>query len=301
MGFNEYMRELAARYRGNALPWAELNQSGKGLMQSDAYLHMLASRWAEFQAAMAQYNLKLEPSAIEAGLASLGRSLNEHARVFLDADIMGLARVASSDAFQIPGPVLRALLSVTYSQVDRAYFAHLTETWRRGVSASAFTVKDAEMDADDTYRLMGAVLMLHQTGLLAAAREQTAPAGLGAPPAAGVAAVVLQVGFMIAVCFVFYIVWESWERYQFFEACCLDAAGRPTDPKSSWCVDFCKGIAARGQPGADPFGRFMGDLGEGVKWGVAAAGVLLALAIGWPLLKRTSRARSAAMLVRRTA
>lgn len=286
-GFNTYLEQLAARYRGNEMPWATLNAQGAGLVTSNAYLDLLTQRWGEFQAVTAQYNLKIEQNPLRAAIASLGDSLNEHARVFLDADLMGLARVISRDAFTIPGPLLRALLAATYTQVEQAYFAHTIGTWRAGVVAGDLPLESAEDDANETYRIMGAVIMLHQSGMLGAARESSVGAFGAAPAAAPIAALVLQVALMIAICFVFYEVWRSMERYELLKTCCLDGDGKPTEPRAGWCVEFCTKMASRGDPENDPFKKFMGQVGEGVKWVAILGGSALAFTLMWPLVRRS--------------
>lgn len=292
MGFSAYLVDLANRYKSNPFPWSELKAQGQGLLESDQYLLVLSGRWAEYTALMARFDLLVDDNALESLIDALGDSLNDHARVFLDADLRGIAEVALKDGMTLPGPLLRGLLSAAFTATNRAYWAHMNGVWRDGIRAGAVSLFTAEEDADSIYRIMGAVSILEKAGLLNSAlpRGQSAIQGFGAAPAAApIAGIILSVALMIAICFIFYEVWRTMERYQIANKCCFDANENPIDPTTEWCKKFCTEFAERGSPASDPFAKFNAQLGDAVKWVVILGGSAAALALTWPMLRRAFR------------
>lgn len=303
MAFSDPLVALSQRFQKVApLPWAELNARGQGLVASNEYLNLLTTRWAQFLTVVGRYNLQLDNDALTSGIAALGEALNEHARVFLEADLRGMAEVARKDAFMVPGPLLRALLAAAYTQSDLSYFTHLSGTWRDGVTAGALDLATAQEDASRLYQIMGAILFLEDAGLLSAAGEQVPVPppppvqGLGAPPVPVlVAGVVVLVVLMGALCFIFLQVYAAQERMAILQKCCHDKEGNPREAPSAWCKTFCEGMAKRADPAHDPFAVFLKEtakgIGSGLKWALAIGGSILALQLAMRMTETKKRKR----------
>lgn len=239
--------ELADLYVPLALPWDDLERTGQGLVESDAYVNLLDARFDEYYKVL--WSLDLPELRFESRLDSRDAidayDFVEQAAIVaapptIDAIRVGLGVVGLDEALRVRVDAVRRFLVLLNSIAYASFVAHENGVARGMVREGTLGLDEAKQDASDTYALMGAVIQLDALGVLGALKRP----GLGAAPAGVLAAIVVGVAVAIAaIAWMVVTLVEGSRRVEWMMRSCFDEEGRPLAERPSFCDEYGKNIA----------------------------------------------------------